>query len=118
MRTTLPPLENDGQDIANPPTMPFWDMRIALDGVSTIEQRWLSGFSLRSVGGGASAMWMREFPGAVKAVWFNTLPVGWIGEWYPSPALQRVVPISGRGFIETPLALRCVSRIRRPFSRR
>ena len=96
MRTTLPPLENDGQDTGNPSTMPFWDMRIAFDGRSTIDQRWLDGFSLRSVSGDAAAMWMCEFPGAVKAVWFNILPVGWVGEWHPSPALQWFVPISDR----------------------
>jgi hypothetical protein len=99
--TDLPPLENDGRDTGNPPSIPFWKMQIALDGRSTIDQQWLAGFSLRNVSGDATAIWMREFPGAVKAVWFNILPVGWIGEWHPSPSLQWVVPLSGRWFIET-----------------
>lgn len=101
MTTTLPTLENNGQDIDNPPAMPFWEMRIAGDGRSTIEPRHLDGFLRLSVGGEAAAMWMREFPGTVKAVWFNILPVGWVGEWHFSPALQWVVPLSGRWFIET-----------------
>jgi hypothetical protein len=49
---------------------------------------------------------MREFPGAVKAVWFNVLPVGWVGEWHPSPAPQWVVPLSGRWFVETQVGIR------------
>lgn len=102
----LPPLENDGQDTGNPPAMPFWDMSIAPDGRSTVEQRWLDAFYLRKVSGEATAIWMRQFPGAVKAVWFNILPVGWVGEWHPSPALQWVVPISGRWFIEAQSGVR------------
>jgi hypothetical protein len=102
----LPPLKNDGRDTGNPPAMPFWEMSIASDGHSTIEQRWLDAFSLRNVSGEATAIWMRQFPGAVKAVWFNILPVGWVGEWHPSPALQWVVPISGRWFIETQSGVR------------
>lgn len=106
MNKMLPPLGNDGKDVGNPPTMPFWEMRIASDGRSTIEQRWLDAFSLRNVSGDATSIWMREFPGVVKAVWFNILPVGWVGEWHPSPALQWVVPISGRWFIETQTGIR------------
>ncbi len=41
-----------------------------------------------------------RIPGTVKAVWFNVLPVGRLGEWHPSPTLQWVVPLSGRWFIE------------------
>ncbi len=59
IRTTLPQLENDGQDTSNPPRMPFWDMSIKSDGRSTIEQRWLDGFLLRNVSGDATAIWMR-----------------------------------------------------------
>ena len=99
--TTLPPLENDGRDTGNPPSIPFGKMQSASDGRSTIEREWLDRLSLRSVSGDEAAIWMREFPGVVTAVWFNILPVGWIGEWHPSPALQWVVPLSGRWFIET-----------------
>ena len=44
---------------------------------------------------------MREFKGVVKAIWFNVLPVGWVGDWHPSPSLQWVVPLSGRWYVET-----------------
>ena len=44
---------------------------------------------------------MREFADTVKTVWFNIMPLGWIGEWHPRPSLQWVVPSSGRWFIET-----------------
>jgi hypothetical protein len=43
---------------------------------------------------------MREFADTVKTVWFNIMPLGWIG-WHPRPSLQWVVPSSGRWFIET-----------------
>ena len=102
----LPVLENDGRDVANPPTIPYWEMQIASDGRSTIDLRWLDEFFIRDVSGKATAIWMRQFPGTVKAVWFNILSVGWIGEWHPSPALQWVVPISGRWFIETQSGVR------------
>lgn len=101
MKSTLPPLDNNGQDLGNPPAMPFWEMRIASGGRSAIEQSLLNGFISQSVSGASAAIWMRKFQGTVKAVWFNILPVGWIGEWHPSPALQWVVPLSGRWFIET-----------------
>jgi hypothetical protein len=65
--------------------MPFWQMESASDGRSTIAQRMLEGFLQKSVSGDTTAIWMREFPGTVKAVWFNILPVGWIGELHPSP---------------------------------
>ncbi len=98
---TLPPLENDGRDPADPPAMPFWQMKNASDGRSMIEQQTLGDFLRRSVSADTAAIWMRQFPGEVMAVWFNILPVGWIGDWHPSPALQWVVPLSGRWFIET-----------------
>jgi hypothetical protein len=101
MGTSLPPLANDGQDSGNSPASPFWKMHIVPAAGSTVEQQWLDGFSPISVSGDAAAIWMREFSGVVKAVWFNILPVGWIGEWHSSPALQWVVPLSRRWFIET-----------------
>jgi hypothetical protein len=100
-KTTLPPIGNDGQDAHSPPAMPFWEMKIAPGGLSTIAQRQLEGFLQQSVSGNTTPIWMRRFPGTVKAVWFNILPVGWVGDWHPSPALQWVVPLSGHWFIET-----------------
>lgn len=101
MNTRLKPLDNDGTDKASPPAMPFWEMKAAPDGRSTIAQLTLAGFKLDSVSDDAAPIWMREFKGEVKAVWFNIMPVGWVGEAHPTPALQWVVPLSGRWFIET-----------------
>jgi hypothetical protein len=81
--------------------MPFWLMENTARGRSRIVQRLLEDFQQRSVSGDTTPIWMREFSGTVKAVWFNVLPVGWIGDWHPSPSLQWVVPLSGRWFIET-----------------
>jgi hypothetical protein len=92
---------NDGGDPHQPPSMAFWQMQPDAQGQSTIGQHHLAEFALRSVSGDAAAIWMREFHGNVKAIWFNILPVRWVGEWHPSPALQWVVPLSGRWFIET-----------------
>lgn len=102
----LPPLTNDGRDRNDPPGMPFWLMGSTTDGQSFIDQRMLEGFVQQSVSGDTAAIWMRKFQGSVKAVWFNILPIGWIGEWHPSPSLQWVVPLSGRWFIETQDGLR------------
>jgi hypothetical protein len=102
----LQPPTNDGRDPINPPRMPYLKMGSTSDGRSTIAQQILAGFLQKSVSGDTPAIWMREFPGTVKAVWFNILPVGWVGEWHPSPALQWVVPLSGRWFIETQLGER------------
>lgn len=101
MNIELDKLNNDGRDPRNPPRMPFWQMKPDAVGRSTIEQATLADFVRQSVSGDAAPLWMREFHGSVKAVWFNVMPVGWIGEWHPSPALQWVVPLSGRWFIET-----------------
>jgi len=94
-------IDNDSRNPAGPPTMPFWHMQPDAEGRSTIVQQALAGFALDSVSGDAAAIWMREFKGEVKAVWFNIMPVGWVGEAHPTPALQWVVPLSGRWFIET-----------------
>ena len=99
--TQLTDPRNDGRDPARPPSVPFWEMKPGADGRSTIDQQWLAGFVQQSVGGKAAPGWMREFDGKVKTIWFNVLPAGWVGEWHPSPALQWVVPLSGRWYIET-----------------
>lgn len=83
------------------PTMPFLEMFLGEDGFSTIRQAWLEGFQKQSVSGDSTPIWMREFPGTPTKVWFNILPVGWVGEWHTSPSLQWVIPLSGRWFIET-----------------
>ena len=83
------------------PTLPFWIMQPGADGQSTIAQAALAGFALASVSGDAAPSWLRAFEGKVKAVRFNIMPVGWTGDWHPSPALQWVVPLSGRWYIET-----------------
>jgi hypothetical protein len=101
MSIELDELDNDGRDPRHPPSVPFWYMKPGVDGRSTIEQQKLADFVLRSVSGDTAPIWMREFHGNVKAVWFNVMPVGWVGELHPSPALQWVVPLSGRWFIET-----------------
>ena len=95
MKTELDKLDQDGRNPQHPPSMPFWKMVPGADGGSTIEQQTLEDFVRQSVSGDAAPIWMRQFQGEVKAVWFNVLPVGWVGEWHPSPALQWVVPLSG-----------------------
>jgi len=99
--TALPPLDDAAQDASQPPRMPFWHMKDAGDGHSTIEQAWLGDFMQQVVSAPTAPIWMRGFAGQVRAVWFNVLPVGWVGHWHPSPSLQWVIPISGRWFIET-----------------
>jgi hypothetical protein len=101
MHTRLDPVSNNGCDPREAPAVPFWEMRNDAHARSTIDQQWLRDFVRQSVSGDAAPIWMRGFRGDVKAVWFNVLPVGWVGEWHPSPALQWVVPLSGRWFIET-----------------
>lgn len=99
--STLGTTSNDGTDAARPPLIPYYQMGIGADGLSSVIARMLPGFALHSVGGKAAPMWMRPFPGKVKSVQFAVLPVGWIGDWHASPAPQWVVPLSGRWFIET-----------------
>lgn len=101
MKQRLDQSGNDGRDAAHPPSMPFWEMKPGSDGRSTIDRQWLDGFVQRSVSGDAAPSWMRAFNGKVETIWFNVLPAGWQGVWHPSPALQWVVPLSGRWFIET-----------------
>ncbi|MGN7967825.1 hypothetical protein [Microbacterium sp. 22296] len=99
--TTTAPLDNDGRDPDSPPTLPFVHMWTGLDGRSRLDESLLRGFGLQSVGGGADPQWMRPFPGEVTAVLFAVLPVGWVGDWHPSPHPQWVVPLRGRWFLAT-----------------
>ncbi|MBJ7438622.1 MAG: hypothetical protein JHD35_06320 [Sphingopyxis sp.] len=39
-------------------------------------------------------------------LWLNIPPVGWIGDWHPSPSLQWVVSLSGQWLIETQIGKR------------
>jgi len=94
-------LDNSGQDSLTPPLVPFLEMLNTRDSLTTIRDRQLSGFVQQVVSSGAAPIWMREFKGVVKAIWFNVLPVGWVGDWHPSPSLQWVIPLSGRWYIKT-----------------
>jgi len=99
--TTTAPLDNDGRDADTPPALPFIHMWTGLDGKSRLDESVLRGFGMQSVGGGADPQWMRPFPGEVSAVLFAALPVGWVGQWHPSPHPQWVIPLRGRWFLET-----------------
>lgn len=99
--TTTAPLDNDGRDASTPPALPFVHMWTDVDGTSRLDESTLRGFGLQSVGGGADPQWMRPFPGEVSAVLFAALPVGWVGQWHPSPHPQWVIPLRGRWFLET-----------------
>lgn len=99
--TTTSPVDNDGRDADTPPALPFLHMWTGIDGRSRLDESVLRGFGLQSVGGGADPQWMRPFPGEVAAVLFAVLPVGWMGQWHPSPHAQWVVPLRGRWFLQT-----------------
>lgn len=94
-------LTNDGRLPYHPPVLPFLNMWTDPDKNSRLDLSAMSGFGLKSVGGGASPQWLRPFPGEVSAVQFAILPVGWVGDWHESPHPQWVVPLRGRWFIET-----------------
>ena len=101
---TLPPLgpvSNDGRDPSRAPQVPYYSLWSARNGTSSLANCALDGFAMKSVGGQAAPMWMRQIPGEVVAVFFTVLPVGWVGEWHESPKPQWVVPLSGHWFIET-----------------
>jgi hypothetical protein len=101
---TLPPLgpvSNDGRDPSRAPRVPYYSLWSAPNGTSGLASCALDGFEMKSVGGQAAPMWMRQIPGEVVAVFFTVLPVGWVGEWHESPKPQWVVPLSGHWFIET-----------------
>jgi len=110
IRTSVPKLIPTISPIANVesgvPAMPYWRLFTGEDGLSSVAASFLDGFTERSVGGEAAAMWMLAAPGTVEAVRFAVLPVGWVGEWHESPAMQLVVTLSGRWFIETQDGLR------------
>ncbi|APP76383.1 hypothetical protein [Xanthomonas vesicatoria] len=108
-RTLLPaallpsqiPLNNDGTDLAVPPSLPFLHLWTGPEGASRLTRSQLPGFGSKSVGGGAAPQWLRPFPGEVLGIQFAVLPVGWVGDWHESPHPQWVIPLRGRWFIET-----------------
>jgi len=101
---TLPPLgpvHSGGHDKNNGPQVPYYSLWTEPSGASGLASCALGGFEMKSVGGQAAPMWMRQIPGEVTAVFFTVLPVGWVGEWHESPKPQWVAPLSGRWFIQT-----------------
>ena len=101
---TLPPLgpaQSDGHDKESGPQVPYYSLWTGPNGTSSLATCALGGFEMKSVGGQAAPLWLRQIPDEVAAVLFMVLPVGWVGEWHESPRPQWVVPLSGRWFIET-----------------
>ena len=101
---TLPPLgpaQSDGHDKESGPQVPYYSLWTGPNGTSSLATCALDGFEMKSVGGQAAPLWLRQIPDEVAAVLFMVLPVGWVGEWHESPRPQWVVPLSGRWFIET-----------------
>src|SRR4026207_531850 len=93
---TLPPLgpvSNDGRDPTRAPRVPYYSLWSAPNGTSALASCALDGFEMKSVGGQAAPMWMRQIPGEVVAVFFTVLPVGWVGEWHESPKPQWGGPL-------------------------
>jgi hypothetical protein len=104
MPMTLPPLgpaQSDGHDKESGPQVPYYSLWTGPNGTSSLATCALDGFEMKSVGGQAAPLWLRQIPDEVAAVLFMVLPVGWVGEWHESPRPQWVVPLSGRWFIET-----------------
>lgn len=60
----------------------------------------LTDFAVGSVGGQAAPTFVHDVHGSFTNVSFLVLPIGWIGEWHPSPVRQWVVALRGRWFIE------------------
>ncbi|KHM92700.1 hypothetical protein OR61_16055, partial [Xanthomonas vesicatoria] len=75
-RTLLPaallpsqiPLNNDGTDLAVPPSLPFLHLWTGPEGASRLTRSQLPGFGSKSVGGGAAPQWLRPFPGEVLGI--------------------------------------------------
>jgi hypothetical protein len=49
----------------------------------------------------AAPSWQNRMNTAGSAVIISVLPVGWEGFWHENPKPQRIVPLSGRWFVET-----------------
>jgi len=94
-------LSNDGKQHDNPPKMPMLHMWTDTDGISKVTETFMTGFGMKSIGGGADPQWLRPFAGDVKSIKFAVLPVGWVGDWHESPQAQWVIPIKGKWYLET-----------------
>ena len=85
---TLPPLgpaRRDGHDKDSGPQVPYYSLWTGPNGTSSLATCALGGFEMKSVGGQAAPLWLRQIPDEVAAVLFMVLPVGWVGEWHESP---------------------------------
>jgi hypothetical protein len=88
---TLPPLgpaQSDGHDKESGPQVPYYSLWTGPNGTSSLATCALDGFEMKSVGGQAAPLWLRQIPDEVAAVLFMVLPVGWVGEWHESPRPQ------------------------------
>jgi len=84
-----------------PPTLPYWHVWTAGDGVSRQTRREIDAFDLRAIAAGAAPQWQHEDKTPAAVINFSVLPAGWIGEWHENPKPQWIVPLSGRWFVET-----------------
>ena len=78
---TLPPLgpaQSDGHDKESGPQVPYYSLWTGPNGTSSLATCALDGFEMKSVGGQAAPLWLRQIPDEVAAVLFMVLPVGWV----------------------------------------
>jgi len=85
----------------NKPTVFYWHGWTDENGGSHQDRCELSAFNLQSISQWAAPSWIdtQNTPGATVLVVVQ--PVGWVGEWHENPKPQRIVPLSGRWFVET-----------------
>ena len=50
---------------------------------------------------GAAPQWNDTLVPRQATVVFSVMPRGWVGEWHENPHPQWIVPLSGRGFVES-----------------
>ncbi len=79
----------------------FVHMWTDVDGTSRLDESTLRGFGRAERGGRCRPAVDAAVPREVSAVLFAALPVGWVGQWHPSPHPQWVIPLRGRWFLET-----------------
>jgi hypothetical protein len=82
------------------PIIPYWHLWTDADGISRQTQCALTEFELKSMKPPADPQWQGKHISGKMTTMVTVQPVGWIGAWHENPKPQRIVPLSGRWFVE------------------
>ena len=85
----------------DPPVFRYANVYAQPDGETTVQHCAQTGMAFKQYAPPAAPQWVGIPPGDIESISYAVLPVGYVGDWHPSPGAQWVVVLEGRWSVET-----------------